>query len=89
VRIEVYFTPNALAPNEFAGRTVAVVDLLRASTTIAVALAAGAKAILPAASTEEALRIAQNLGPCLGEGDRIPPSQHGQGAQGLQPTNPA
>jgi 2-phosphosulfolactate phosphatase len=61
VRIEVYFTPNALAPNEFAGRTVAVVDLLRASTTIAVALASGAKAILPAASTEEALRIAQNL----------------------------
>jgi 2-phosphosulfolactate phosphatase len=61
VRIEVYFAPNALAPNELAGRTVAVVDLLRASTTIAVALAAGAKEILPAASTEEALRIAQNL----------------------------
>jgi 2-phosphosulfolactate phosphatase len=61
VRIEVYFTPQALAPNELAGRTVAVVDLLRASTTIAVALAAGAKEILPAASTEEALRIAQNL----------------------------
>jgi 2-phosphosulfolactate phosphatase len=61
VRIEVYFTPNALAPNELAGRTVAVVDLLRASTTIAVALAAGAKEILPAGSTEEALRIAQNL----------------------------
>lgn len=61
MRIEVYFTPNALGPNEFAGRTVAVVDLLRASTTIAVALASGAKAILPAASTEEALRIAQNL----------------------------
>jgi len=61
VRIEVYFTPQALAPNELAGRTVAVVDLLRASTTIAVALAAGAKEILPAVSTEEALRVAQNL----------------------------
>jgi len=61
VRIEVYFTPHALAPNELAGRTVAVVDLLRASTTIAVALAAGAKEILPAVSTEEALRVAQNL----------------------------
>ena len=61
MRIEVYFSPNSLAPNELAGRTVAVVDLLRASTTIAVALAAGAKEILPAASTEEALRIAQNL----------------------------
>ena len=44
-----------------AGRTVVVLDVLRATTTIAVALANGAKAVLPAASTEEALRIAQNL----------------------------
>ena len=61
MKIEVYFTPPGLAPNELAGRTVVAVDLLRASTTIAVALAAGAKEILPAGSTEEALRIAQNL----------------------------
>jgi 2-phosphosulfolactate phosphatase len=61
VRLDVYFTPQGLAPNELAGRTVVAVDLLRASTTIAVALAAGAKEILPAGSTEEALRIAQNL----------------------------
>jgi 2-phosphosulfolactate phosphatase len=61
VRIEVFFTPNGVTPNDFAGRTVAVVDLLRASTSVAVALAAGAKAILPATSTEEALRIASNL----------------------------
>jgi 2-phosphosulfolactate phosphatase len=61
VRIEVHFTPNGVTPNELAGRTVAVVDLLRASTSIAVALASGARAILPATSTEEALRIAQNL----------------------------
>lgn len=38
-----------------------VLDVLRATTTITVALDAGAKAVLPAASTEEALRIAQNL----------------------------
>ncbi len=61
MRIEVYFTPNGLVPGEVAGRTVAVIDLLRASTSIAVALASGAKEVLPAASTEEALRIAQNL----------------------------
>jgi len=61
VKIEVYFTPHGLAPNELAGRTVVAVDLLRASTTIAVALAAGAREILPAGSTEEALRLAQNL----------------------------
>ena len=59
--IEVYFTSGGIAPNELAGRHVLVVDLLRASTTIAVALAAGPKEVLPAGSTEEALRIAQNL----------------------------
>jgi 2-phosphosulfolactate phosphatase len=61
VKLEVYFTPQGLVPNEFAGRTVVAVDLLRASTTIAVALAAGAREILPAESIEEALRVAQNL----------------------------
>jgi 2-phosphosulfolactate phosphatase len=61
VKIDVFFTPTSLAPGDLAGRSVVVVDLLRASTTIAVALASGAKAVLPAASTEEALRIAQNL----------------------------
>lgn len=61
MKIDVFFTPAGLSPGDLAGRTVVVVDLLRASTTIAVALAHGAKAVLPAASTEEALRIAQNL----------------------------
>jgi acetyl-CoA carboxylase, biotin carboxylase subunit len=61
MKLEVYFSPQGLTPGEVAGRTVVAVDLLRASTTIVVALAAGAKEILPADSTEEALRIAQNL----------------------------
>ena len=61
MKIDVFFTPSGLAPGDFAGRSVVVVDVLRASTTIAVALASGAKAVLPAASTDEALRIAQNL----------------------------
>lgn len=61
MKIEVAFTPTALGPNDLPGRTVVVVDILRATTTIAVALANGAKAVLPAGTTEEALRIAQNL----------------------------
>jgi len=61
LRIDVFFTPAGLSPGDLAGRNVVVVDLLRASTTIAVALANGARAVLPAGSTEEALRIAQNL----------------------------
>jgi 2-phosphosulfolactate phosphatase len=61
VKIDVVFAPLALGPTDLAGRTVVVLDVLRASTTIVVALANGAKAVLPAGSTEEALRIAQNL----------------------------
>ena len=61
MKIDVVFAANAVAPADLAGRTVVVVDVLRATTTIAVALANGAKAVLPAGSTDEALRIAQNL----------------------------
>ena len=61
MKIDVLYAPNAVAPADLAGRTVVVVDVLRATSTIAVALANGAKAVLPAASTDEALRIAQNL----------------------------
>ena len=61
MRIDVVYAPTAVTPSDVAGRTVVVIDVLRATTTIAVALSNGAKAVLPAASTEEALRIAQNL----------------------------
>jgi 2-phosphosulfolactate phosphatase len=42
---------------------VFVIDILRAGTTICAALASGARAVVPVASTEEALRLAQTLGP--------------------------
>lgn len=61
MKIDVYFSPLAIAPNDVAGRAVIALDVLRATTTIAVALHHGARAVLPAASTEEALRLAQNL----------------------------
>ena len=61
MRIDVFFTTAGLNPADVAGRSVVVLDVLRATTTICFALAGGAKAVLPAASTEEALRIAQNL----------------------------
>lgn len=61
MRIDVFFDPVGVNPAEVQGRTVVVLDVLRATTTIAVALDRGARAVLPAASTEEALRIAQNL----------------------------
>lgn len=60
--IDVVFTPVGLPPGEVAGRTVFVVDVLRATTTICAALHHGARAVIPVASTEEALKLAQTLG---------------------------
>ncbi|HEX6645210.1 MAG TPA: 2-phosphosulfolactate phosphatase [Gemmatimonadales bacterium] len=60
--IEVAFTPLALGPAEVTGRTVFVIDVLRATTTICAALANGARAVIPAASGEEAVRLAHSLG---------------------------
>jgi 2-phosphosulfolactate phosphatase len=61
MKIDVHFDPVGVTAADVQGRTVVVLDLLRATTTIAVALYHGARAVLPAASTEEALRLAQNL----------------------------
>ncbi len=61
MKIDVFFTPAGVNPPDVQGKSVVVIDVLRATTTIAVALANGARAVLPAGSTEEALRLAQNL----------------------------
>jgi 2-phosphosulfolactate phosphatase len=62
MKVDVLFTPSGLNPGEIQGRTIFVVDILRATTTMCAALHHGAKAILPVASTEEALRLAQTIG---------------------------
>ena len=62
MRLDVVFTPAGLSPAEVQGRTVFVIDILRATTTMCAALSHGAKAIIPVASTEEALRLAQTIG---------------------------
>ena len=59
--LSVYFTPLGLNPQDVAGRPVLVIDVLRATTTIVTAFASGAKAVLPAAGGDEALRLANNL----------------------------
>ncbi|TAK74974.1 MAG: hypothetical protein EPO16_09775, partial [Dehalococcoidia bacterium] len=53
----------ALAPSfaEPAGRTCLVVDVLRATSAIAVLLGRGARAIYPAATVEEGLALRQRL----------------------------
>ena len=61
MNIAVYFTPLGLNAGELGGRGVVVIDVLRATTTIVAALANGAKAVVPAASSEEAVRLTANL----------------------------
>ncbi len=62
MRLDVVFTPAGLTSIEVQGRTVFVIDILRATTAMCAAIAHGARAIIPAASTEEALRLAQTIG---------------------------
>ncbi|HUF36361.1 MAG TPA: 2-phosphosulfolactate phosphatase [Gemmatimonadales bacterium] len=62
MRLDVVFTPAGLTSMEVQGRTVLVIDILRATTAMCAALHHGARAILPVASTEEALRLAQTIG---------------------------
>ena len=61
MKIDVYFTPLGVKEEDLAGRGVVVIDVLRATTTIVTALANGAKAVIPAATSEEAVRLASNL----------------------------
>jgi 2-phosphosulfolactate phosphatase len=62
MKLDVVFTAAGLTPGEVQGRTVFVIDILRAGTTMCAALHHGARAVVPVASTEEALRLAQTLG---------------------------
>ncbi len=61
--IDVVLCPADLARQEVAGRTVFVIDILRATTTISAALYHGAAAVVPCASVDAALRVARDLGP--------------------------
>ena len=55
MRLDVIFGVAALSPGDVTGRVVAVIDVLRASTTIATALAHGARSIVPLESSDEVI----------------------------------
>ncbi|MDH3290773.1 MAG: 2-phosphosulfolactate phosphatase [Gemmatimonadota bacterium] len=61
MKITVFFTPLGLKPQDIAGTPVLVIDVLRTTTTIVAALANGARCVVPAATAEDALRLAQSL----------------------------
>lgn len=62
MKLDVLLTPAELVPSEIAGRVVVVLDVLRASTSIVEALAAGARVLYPVATIEEAIGLAKTLG---------------------------
>lgn len=53
MRVDVVFGAAPIASSDINGRVVAVIDVLRASTTIATALANGARTVIPLESPEE------------------------------------
>lgn len=55
MRLDVFFGAHGLTSADVQGRVVVVIDVLRASTTIAVALANGARTVIPFESAEEAI----------------------------------
>ena len=59
---DVVLVPAELAADALAARSVAVIDVLRASTSIVAACDAGARDVIPAASIEEATKLAETLG---------------------------
>ncbi|MBL9124638.1 MAG: 2-phosphosulfolactate phosphatase [Planctomycetaceae bacterium] len=56
--LHVHFLPTLVEPDALRGGTVVVIDVLRATTTIAAAIAAGARAVIPCGELEEARQIA-------------------------------
>ncbi len=52
MRVDVFFTAREVGPGDVAGRVVAVLDVLRASSSIAAALASGANAVFPGENSE-------------------------------------
>ena len=61
--IEVFLTSNGIEEDDIRHRTVVVIDVLRACSTIATALHHGARAVVPVLDMAQASRIAANLDP--------------------------
>ena len=55
MRLDLFFSPIQVKPADTAGRLVAIVDVLRASTTVATALANGAKTVMPLPDADDVI----------------------------------
>ena len=63
MRLDLAATWQEARHADLSGRTVVVIDVLRATTTMVTALDAGARAIYPVAEVEQARELAATLGP--------------------------
>jgi len=61
VKLDVVMSPGELTPGDVQGRVVAVIDVLRATTSIAIALANGAKTVIPVEDVDEAMTRAKQF----------------------------
>ena len=61
MRIDFHFTPSQTDEFALREKTVVVIDVLRASTSIITALGNGAREIIPATTVEAAVKISGNL----------------------------
>jgi len=61
MRIECLFAPGEIDESAVKGKTVALIDILRACTTAAYAMAGGCERIIPVATVEAATNLAASL----------------------------
>jgi 2-phosphosulfolactate phosphatase len=61
-QLDIYLLPTLVEPAALAGKAVVVIDILRATTTIVHALAAGAAEVRPCQEVEDARRLASEIG---------------------------
>ena len=63
--LNVFALPKLVDPAELAGGTVVVIDVLRASTVVVYAIAAGAEEVIPCLEVDDARRLAAQFSPDL------------------------
>jgi 2-phosphosulfolactate phosphatase len=71
--LNVHLLPELVSPQELAGQVLVVIDVLRASTTLTAAVAAGVRRVIPCLEVDEARQLARQhrpAGPVVLGGER-------------------
>jgi 2-phosphosulfolactate phosphatase len=61
MKLSVFFTPLGIPNQPISGKPAVVIDVLRCTSSIVAAFANGARAVVPAQTSDDALRLASNL----------------------------